>query len=89
MVETAFAAESVDSVGPEGLVDQEDLGARLDSVPAAHRLIHPSILLPIPLTILLPIPLTILFPILGHKMPIGESYTLHPTLPCASLAEVL
>ena len=77
MVEKAFAADNADSVGPEGLVDQEDSGGRLDSVPAAHRLINHSILLPIPLTILLPIP----FPNLGHKMPIGESYTLHCHVP--------
>ena len=64
MVEMAFAAESVDSVDPEGWVDREDSVARLDSVLAAHRLSRHSILLPILFPILLPI--------LRHKIPIGE-----------------
>jgi hypothetical protein len=43
MVETAFAAESVDSVGPEGLEVQE-AADHLDLVPVLHRLIRHSIL---------------------------------------------
>ena len=57
--------------GTPHIEDQEDSGARPDSVPAAHRLLRLSILLPI----------------LRHKIPIGESYTFMGLLSGGSLTE--